>query len=88
MDEFYVILTAETEELKPTKLQLSILRLHLSILFFGDGRSQFHQFNIQFRLLFSPSSPNELKTALVVLLGLSSKIHTVSPSSNRVSSIS
>ncbi|GBL98106.1 hypothetical protein AVEN_84602-1 [Araneus ventricosus] len=28
-------------EFKPTKLQLSILRLHLSILFFGDGRSRF-----------------------------------------------
>ncbi|GBL99884.1 hypothetical protein AVEN_19399-1 [Araneus ventricosus] len=27
----------------------------------------FHQFNIQLRLLFSPSTPNELVTALVVL---------------------
>ncbi|GBM91503.1 hypothetical protein AVEN_80088-1, partial [Araneus ventricosus] len=46
----------------------------------------FHQFNIQLRLLFSPSSPSELRTALVVLSGLSSKIHRVSPSSNRVPS--
>ncbi|GBN98352.1 hypothetical protein AVEN_59375-1 [Araneus ventricosus] len=30
---------------------------------------------VQLRLLFSPSSPNELRTALVVLSGLSSKIH-------------
>ncbi|GBN86958.1 hypothetical protein AVEN_11282-1 [Araneus ventricosus] len=44
----------------------------------------FHQFNI--RLLFSQSSPNELKTALVVLSGLSSKIHRVSLSSNIIPS--
>ncbi|GBN41103.1 Relaxin receptor 1 [Araneus ventricosus] len=54
--------------------------------FLWRWKVSFHQFNIQLRLLFSPSSPNELKTALVVLLGLSSKIHRVSPS-NRVPSV-
>ncbi|GBN87044.1 hypothetical protein AVEN_18653-1 [Araneus ventricosus] len=46
----------------------------------------FHQINIQLRLLFSPSSPSEIETALVVLSGLSSKIHRASPSSNSVPS--
>ncbi|GBN17129.1 hypothetical protein AVEN_273988-1, partial [Araneus ventricosus] len=48
--------------------------------FLWRWKVSFHQFNIQLRLLSSPSSPNELRTALVVLSGLSSKIHRVSPS--------
>ncbi|GBN49364.1 hypothetical protein AVEN_214087-1, partial [Araneus ventricosus] len=54
--------------------------------FLWRWKASFHQFKIQLRLLFSPSSPSELRTALVVLSGLSSKIHRVSPSSNRVPS--
>ncbi|GBM89701.1 hypothetical protein AVEN_63049-1 [Araneus ventricosus] len=54
--------------------------------FLWRWKVSFLQLNIQLRLLFIPSSPNELRTALVVLSGLSSKIHRVSPSSNRVPS--
>ncbi|GBL93382.1 Aromatic-L-amino-acid decarboxylase [Araneus ventricosus] len=39
------------------------MHLHHSTLSFGD-EVPFHQFDIQLRLLFSPSSPNELRTAL------------------------
>ncbi|GBO29927.1 hypothetical protein AVEN_25033-1, partial [Araneus ventricosus] len=46
--------------------------------FLWRWKVSFHEFNIQLRLLFSPSSSNELRTALVVPSGLSSKIHRVS----------
>ncbi|GBM76753.1 hypothetical protein AVEN_86326-1 [Araneus ventricosus] len=54
--------------------------------FLSRWKVSFHQFTIRLRLLFNPSSPNELKTALVVLSGLSSKVHRVSAFSNRVPS--
>ncbi|GBL96742.1 hypothetical protein AVEN_111871-1 [Araneus ventricosus] len=52
--------------------------------FLWRWKASFHQFNVQLRLLFSPSSPNEPRTALVVLSGLSSKIHhQLTPLQNR-----
>ncbi|GBN77898.1 hypothetical protein AVEN_113055-1 [Araneus ventricosus] len=74
--------TCQTSTVDPTSSSLP----HITILFLWRWKVSFHQFNIQLRLLFSLSSPNEFRTALVVLSGLSSKIHRVSPSSNRAPS--